>query len=415
MSFFRINLYLSLKNFFLSFLSSDKRINQNITRFIKKLSGKKEVILTSQLRTGFILTLKHLKKKYPKKNEIILNSYNLAEMVNICKYLGLKIVFTNLNKNLFIDAQHVKKKINHKTLAVVATNIFNTYNDINALQKVCKRNKTPLIEDNAIYFGNYKKIANTKKYSGSFGDYCLNSFNIMKNISAMYGGSVSTNDKDFTKFAKNEISNYNNFPFVLFSKQCVIYLILKMLKINFIYKLFFLKLIKNAHKTNNIFILGLVYPSIKFKVRQLPDYYFSKINKLAKRMILLQLLDKKNFELNHSKKKANNLFYYKCLKKKNISGVELFKYEDSNFQNFNDFPVMVQDKTLLVEYLFSKGVETKTIQYVDCQNIFKSKTNTRNLKQFENQVLCLPNHRLISKKYIEFIVNLLNEFYKKND
>ena len=49
------------------------------------------------------------------------------------------------------------------------------------------------------------------------------------------------------------------------------------------------------------------------------------------------------------------------------------------------------------------------------QNIFKSKTNTRNLKQFENQVLCLPNHRLISKKYIEFIVNLLNEFYKKND
>ena len=57
-------------------------------------------------------------------------------MVNICKYLGLKIVFTNLNKNLFIDAQHVKKKINHKTLAVVATNIFNTYNDINALQSI---------------------------------------------------------------------------------------------------------------------------------------------------------------------------------------------------------------------------------------------------------------------------------------
>ena len=67
------------------------------------------------------------------------------------------------------------------------------------------------------------------------------------------------------------------------------------------------------------------------------------------------------------------------------------------------------------EYLFSKGVETKTIQYVDCQNIFKSKTNIKNLKRYENQVLCLPNHRFISKKYIEYIVNLLNEFYKKND
>ena len=85
MSYFRINIYLTLKHFFSSFFSNDKRINQDIIRFIKSFSGKKEVILTSQLRTGFILTLKHLKEKFPKKNEIILNSYNLAEMVNIFK------------------------------------------------------------------------------------------------------------------------------------------------------------------------------------------------------------------------------------------------------------------------------------------------------------------------------------------
>ena len=136
-------------------------------------------------------------------------------------------------------------------------------------------------------------------------------------------------------------------------------------------------------------------------------------------MILLQLKDKKNFELNHSKKRANNIFYYKILRKKNINGIELFKYEDSNFQNFNDFPIMVKDKNLLIKYLFSKGVETKTIQYVDCQNIFKSKKNPNKLKQYENHVLCLPNHRLISKSYIQFIVNSLSEFYKdkklKND
>ena len=131
-----------------------------------------------------------------------------------------------MNKNLFIDDKDLIKKINRKTLAVVATNIFNTFNDIKAVQKVCRQKKISLIEDNAIYFGNYKKIANTKKYSGSFGDYSLNSFNIMKNISAMYGGSVSTNDKDFAKFAKNQILNYENFPFMIFLKQCLIFLIL---------------------------------------------------------------------------------------------------------------------------------------------------------------------------------------------
>ena len=39
-------------------------------------------------------------------------------MVNICKHLGLKIIFTNLNENLFIDDKDLIRKINHKTLAV---------------------------------------------------------------------------------------------------------------------------------------------------------------------------------------------------------------------------------------------------------------------------------------------------------
>ena len=239
--------------------------------------------MTSQLRVGFILVLRYLKKKYPKRNQIILNSYNLAEMVNICKNLKLQIIFPNLNSNLFISDKNLKKKINNKTLAVVTTNIFNTYEDIKKVKRVCNNKKVPLIEDNAIYFGNFKKVKNKKIYSGSFGDFSLNSFNIMKNISAMFGGSVSTNDKNFIKFVNNEIINFRKFPYVIYFKQCIIFLILKILKIGFIYKLFFLNLIKYANKSQNKFILSLVYPSLKFKIQTFPDYYFSKINKLTKK------------------------------------------------------------------------------------------------------------------------------------
>ena len=45
----------------------------------------------------------------------------------------------------------------------------------------------------------------------SFGDYILNSFNIMKNISAMGGGSIETNDYDLFKFATKELKSTNNF------------------------------------------------------------------------------------------------------------------------------------------------------------------------------------------------------------
>ena len=38
------------------------RYKKRILKILKDITGKKEVILTSQLRTGFILTLQYLKK-----------------------------------------------------------------------------------------------------------------------------------------------------------------------------------------------------------------------------------------------------------------------------------------------------------------------------------------------------------------
>ena len=412
MSCFRINLYLTIKNFILSFFITNKKMDSLIINHLKLISKKKETLLTSQLRVGFILILKYLKKKYPKKNQIILNSYNLAEMVNICTNLGFKIVFTKLNKNLFIDKEDLNKRINKYTLAVVATNIFNTYNDIKNIKHTCHKKNILLIEDNAIYYGNYKNVSGKKIFSGSFGDYSLNSFNIMKNISAMYGGAVCTDDKNFIKFANKELLTYNNFPLLIYLKQCFTFLILKFLKLNIIYKFFFFNLIKFASKKNIKFILSLVYPSIRFKKQYFPKYYFTKIHELSKKMIYLQIKDKENFDKNHKKKKYNNILYHKTFTRLSIPGVELVNYEDSNFQNFNDFPIIVKHKGKLVNYLFSKGIETKSIQYVDCQKIFYNKKKCKKLSEYQDRVLCLPNHKEINKHYINYIVSCLANFYE---
>lgn len=412
MSYFRINLYLPIKYFLLSFVYSNTEIVKKIKKKLQFFTNKKEVVLTSQLRVGFILILKYLKKKNPAKNEVIVNSYNLAEMVNICKNLNLKIVYSELNKNLFLSKKDLKKKINNNTLAVVTTNIFNTYKDSVEVKKVCNQKKVTLIEDNAIYFGNFKKKKNKKIYAGSFGDYSLNSFNIMKNISAMYGGAVTTNNKDFSIFANEEFKNYSNFPVFKYFYQSIVFIILKILSINLLYKFLFLKILKSAYLNKNSFILGLVYPSSKFKKQKLPKYYSSKISNLSLKMIYLQLMDNTNFNKNHLSKKNNNIYYHKLLSQHKINGIELFKYEDASFQNYNDFPIVVEKKNNLVNFLFSKGIETKTIQYVDCQKFFKYGAN-KNLKHFEDKILCFPNHRHIPKKYIEHIVKYLKEFYKK--
>ena len=103
MSNFRIYIYLKIKYFCLSFFSGNNLRISKIFSILNQITNKKETILTSQLRVGFLLVLKFLIKKYPKKKEIIVNSYNLPEMINICKNLKLQIVYSKLNENIFLS------------------------------------------------------------------------------------------------------------------------------------------------------------------------------------------------------------------------------------------------------------------------------------------------------------------------
>ncbi len=410
MSIFRIQIYLKVKYFLASFFISKKTLNKKNSLIINKVTKKKYTLFLGQLRVGFYLVLKYLKKNNPNKDEIIMSSYNLAEMVNICESLGLKVIFPKLNENIFLSSKDVKKHINKKTLAVVVTNIFNSPKDLNNIKKICKNTKTKLIEDNAIYYGNFYNKLGKRVYAGSFGDYSLNSFNIMKIISAMFGGSVSSDDKNFFHYANKELERLKSFPIVKYFKQCLIFIILKLLTIKILYRFFFFQILKRAHITNNKFFLSIVYPSMKFQKIKFTNKNLTKINPLSTRMVWLQLIDQYNLSKYHQTKKENNAHYYKIFKRTKINELKFIEIEDFNFQNFNDFPIITNQKKALVKYLLKKGIETKVIQYVDCEKIF-SKRRKKTAQSYEEKVLCLPNHNKVSKKYIEYIVNNIKNFY----
>ena len=413
---FRINIYLSILNFLKSFFISDPEIKK-IEKLINKTSGKRDFVLTSQLRVGFLILLKYLKKKFPKKKEIIFQPFNLPEMINVAKNLGFKINFVEQSLETGeLNLQSLKKKLNKKTLAVVVTNIFNSPSSLLDIKKICSKRKIILIEDNAIYFDNYFYKKNKKYFSGSFGDFSLYSFNIMKNISGFFGGGVSTNDTKFIKFANEEISNYKNFNKFLLSKQILIFLILKILKFGIFYKIF-IKVLRQAHQKNNLSVLKIVYPSLKFKRISFPSYYFSKISEISKKVIYLQLKDIKNRNRNSLIRKNNNIYYYNLFKKLKIKNVKLLKVEDFNFQNYMDFPILVKNKDKLNNYLLLKNIETKYLFYHNCAKIFESKKNLKiqkNAEFFGNQVIGLPNHSKISKNYMNKIGYTIKEFYEKN-
>ena len=239
MGYFRINIYLTLKCFLKSLLNT-KIDKKKIEYLISKNSQKKYFVTTSQLRVGFLILLKYLKKKYPDKKEIIFQPFNLPEMINVALNTGMKINFCKLNINSGEpDLKFLSKIITKNTVAFVATNIFSSPHTLQQLKRLCLKKKIFLIEDNAIYFDNYYLKKKKKLFSGSLGDYSLYSFNIMHIIFAYFGGGVSTNDKKFIEFANKEIKFFKEFSKIILLKQVIIFFVLKALKLRILYKFLF--------------------------------------------------------------------------------------------------------------------------------------------------------------------------------
>jgi dTDP-4-amino-4,6-dideoxygalactose transaminase len=403
---FRINLYLKLKIFFKAILIKDKDLKKNISKFIKKDSKKKYFNLSSQLRVSFKILLKFLIQQYPQKKEIIFIDYNLPEMPNVAKNLNLKIIFNEINKkNWFFNFRKLKNQINNNTLAIVLTNMFNNYEDTLNLKIFCKKKNILLIEDNAIYFDNYSLKKNGKIHTGSIGDFSLYSFNIMKNISALYGGGVSHNSKKFYEFMENYNKSLPNFPKILLMKQILIFFMLKLFSNQVIYKWFFFKVVKFSYIKNIRFILKIFYPSLKFKVVKFPKYYFSKISKFSIKLIYLQLIDKNQRKYHYQKRLENNEIYYNLFKKLKINNLDYPDIKDKYFQNFIDFPIMIKKKKNIIKFLLDNNFEVRSFYYQDCKKIFNFKKKI--ISEFAEKIICLPNHKRIDKKYIEDLVNFI--------
>ena len=82
-----------------------------------------------------------------------------------------------------------------------------------------------------------------------------------------------------------------------------------------------------------------------------------------------------------------------------------------SFQNYNGYPIIVKNKYKISNYLFSQGIETKTIHYVDCQKIFNKKFKGNKKFLYQENILCLPNNRKITKDYVDLIVFKIAKFY----
>ena len=115
----RVHIYLKLKNFILSFFSDSADAKEYVKKNLKEKT-KKYIEFFGMCRTSFLVVLEYLREKNPKKNEIIVCSYNLQEMIDVIKNYSFKAKFIDINNdNGSINIQSIKEKISNQTAAIL--------------------------------------------------------------------------------------------------------------------------------------------------------------------------------------------------------------------------------------------------------------------------------------------------------
>jgi dTDP-4-amino-4,6-dideoxygalactose transaminase len=127
----------------------------------------------------------------PHRNEVILPSYTCYSVAASVVKAGLRPRLVDIDpETLDYRAGDLEATDFSRALAIVACNLYGFPNDMPALRRVASRHGLFLVDDAAQAMG--ARVADA--WSGTGGDFGLFSFDKGKNVSAIDGGVVVTND-----------------------------------------------------------------------------------------------------------------------------------------------------------------------------------------------------------------------------
>lgn len=126
-------------------------------------------------------------------DEIICTPWTMCACATAILHWNCIPVFADINKTTFnYNLNDLKKKINKKTIAIIAVDIFGQSEDLDGIKKIIKNKKIKIISDAAQAIGSKYR----KKYSGTLSDIGGFSFNYHKHINTGEGGMIVTNNKN---------------------------------------------------------------------------------------------------------------------------------------------------------------------------------------------------------------------------
>lgn len=150
------------------------------------------VLLTGSGRDALYSALNMLKNE---KNELLVSSLNLKELMPDIEDLGLKINYVDTNSSYTICPQDLEKKISEDSSAILVTHLFGVPAKLDEIMEIAKKNRLNVIEDCAHLFG----VTFNGEELGTIGDIGFFSFESNKPINGYGGGLLIYNKQKFKK------------------------------------------------------------------------------------------------------------------------------------------------------------------------------------------------------------------------
>ncbi|WP_440931028.1 aminotransferase class I/II-fold pyridoxal phosphate-dependent enzyme, partial [Candidatus Pelagibacter sp.] len=169
---------------------SQGKITENFQRKISKFLKVKYVVAVPNGTIGLLVALKALNLK--KGDEIIISDRAWISVLNAIKFLNLKPIFVDVEKDRpVIDVKKITKKITKKTKVIIPVHMGGRGCNIDEIKKIIGKKKIFILEDAAQAFGS--KV--NKRFLGTTSDIGCFSMSIAKTISSGQGGFIVTNNQ----------------------------------------------------------------------------------------------------------------------------------------------------------------------------------------------------------------------------
>jgi len=169
-----------------------REFEKNCSKFFKA----KHCLAVSSGTAAIKIALKALGVK--RGDEVITQAFNFIATIEAILDIGAKPIIVNVNENLNMDPDELKKKITKKTKAVIPVHMLGFSCDMKKIKNICNFYKLPIVEDNCESVG----AKYNKKYLGTLTDIGIFSFDHGKILTTGEGGLILTNNKKYIKYCR---------------------------------------------------------------------------------------------------------------------------------------------------------------------------------------------------------------------